>query len=114
MADEECPHGLTAMSCSICKNGPTLRSPDPELRVDRCRSCEEPVIWVVTEKAKPMPLDATPDPVNGRFIIVEARRSAITRRSTSRSRTPELEDNFKPMYASHFQSCPDSAAWKRS
>lgn len=105
--DDLCMHLLAPGTCSICKSGPTLRSAEPELPVTECASCPAEVMWVVTEKGKRMPIDAVPDPINGRFRIESGNNVHFVKDS-------ELEANTKPLYASHFQSCPDAKSWKRS
>jgi hypothetical protein len=102
-----CIHELAPGTCSLCKNGPTPRAEERDEEVARCASCEAPVIWVVTEKGKRMPIDAKPDPVNGRFRILKGDSVDFVKDS-------ELEANVKPLFASHFATCPDSASWRRS
>lgn len=39
----------------------------------KCRACDAPIIWAVTERGKAMPLDADPDPA-GNVIMTGANK----------------------------------------
>ena len=99
---EECIHGLTGRSCTICIHGPAPRSVDRQ--ISECRSCSAAIIWVETEKGKKMPIDAEPG-TGGRFAL------SADGRTVSFVHTHLARDD---LYASHFETCPDAVGWKRS
>lgn len=72
---------------------------------DTCRSCQAPIIWVKTEKGKPMPLDAESGGDGANFIKlrVDPNGDKIVHFVKGR----ELETNTAPLYRSHFVSCPN-------
>lgn len=89
-----------------------MTEPNWDLPQVPCGSCPAMMVWVKTEKGKPMPIDPEPDPVRGRFRIVgqlvgEAPVVHYVKNS-------ELEDNTKPLYASHFQTCPQAKEHRKS
>ena len=68
-----------------------------------CRSCEAPILWAETAAGKSMPLDEKPDP-NGTFVFVNGK----TRRAEP------LDVQLKrPLYTSHFATCPEAAQWRK-
>ena len=72
-----------------------------------CRSCDAPILWVVTEKGKRMPLDPEPteDLQLGAFIKlrVEPNGDKVVHFLKPDERSPSA----KQRYSSHFQTCPD-------
>jgi hypothetical protein len=101
LAEAECIHGLEH-GCTICLHGPTPRNETP---ISQCRSCDADIIWVVTEKGKKMPLDAEPHP-EGTFRKerVDANGDRIVHFVTEGI---ERADNNRPLYQSHFATCPE-------
>lgn len=69
----------------------------------RCNSCEVPIIWCETTTGRRMPMDATPDPKKGTFVILNGR-----------ARTANDEDRalLRPLHTSHFATCPDAEDWR--
>lgn len=63
----------------------------------KCRTCEAPVEWALMESGKMMPLDAVPSK-DGRFVFIGGK-----------ARLETLEDRAlaRPVYTSHFVTCPD-------
>lgn len=68
-----------------------------------CRSCEAPVIWTVTTTGKKMPIDEQPSP-RGNLVYVEG---------VARASTAEDQRLRRPLYTSHFATCPDAARHRR-
>ena len=82
-----------------------------------CRSCEAPVVWAKTEAGKNMPMDETPvegdekfwqardpdRPLNGLFSLVRG----VARRATDEDRRLR-----RPLYTSHFATCPQADNWR--
>lgn len=112
MADELCPHDLTPQTCSICKHGPTKPEDRPD-ETSHCRTCQAEIIWVVTEKGKKMPIDAEPTSSDdGRFR--KERLDPNGDKVVHFVRDDELASNDRPLYASHFQTCPDRDVHRKS
>lgn len=67
-----------------------------------CRSCGQTVLWVNTSNGRRMPLDAQPSP-KGNLVIVGdvAYKAGPT-------------DINKPLYLSHFATCPQAGNWRKS
>lgn len=108
MSDAECIHGMVPGQCSICLKGPTPRA---EVGTSECRSCQAPIVWVITEKGRKMPVDVAPSD-DGRFrkVRVEANGDKLVHFV----KDSEMEANTAKLYASHFQTCPEAKEWKRS
>lgn len=104
MAEEDrCVHELAPGTCSICKV-------KTEPHLSECQACGELVIWVWSEKGKPMPIDAQAggDPEKARFRkerteYVEGRLRGIVHYV----RRSELEANTRPLYTCHFDTCKE-------
>jgi hypothetical protein len=80
----------------------------------RCRSCAAEIRWVLTERGKPMPVDAAPytgDDPRGLFVLRNP-----TDGTTSPTAIAVTPDAFpgEPVYRSHFATCPDRDDWRRS
>lgn len=58
-----------------------------------CRSCGAPIVWVVTESGKRMPLDAKPEK---RFVVDVDGKAYV-----------------RDTYVSHFAHCPNAAQHRR-
>jgi hypothetical protein len=107
----ECPHDpihLTPQTCSLCKGTEPAKPKEPH--VSECSKCGEPIIWVYSEKGKPMPIDVMPggDPDRARF------RKERTEVDGDRVkgivhfvRDSEIEDNTRPLYCCHFDTCAE-------
>lgn len=76
----------------------------------RCRLCDAPVRFVLTEMGKPMPLDPLPRPM-GNVIMVPRGQSKLVAQVVSPGQLPV---NGKAAYQAHFASCPDAAAHRRA
>jgi hypothetical protein len=71
--------------------------------VNLCRACKAPIRWARTETGKSMPLDALPA-ADGTIAIVDG--VAIVLEATVRARLHETELEVRPLYRSHFATCP--------
>lgn len=106
MNADECIHGLTGRTCTICIHGPEERASDRP-QTSECRSCEAEIIWVETEKGRRMPIDADPSP-GGRFALsADGKTVAFVPPHSSVGGRGDL-------HCSHFETCPEAEAWKRS
>ncbi len=103
----ECIHGIEETTCSICLHG---LPPKEKPGIAHCRSCDAPIIWVVTEKDKKMPIDAEPSP-EGTFI--KFRLDANGDKIVHFVKESERAATTKPLYASHFATCPDAAEHRK-
>jgi hypothetical protein len=73
----------------------------------RCRSCQAPMLWARTEKGRRIPLDVEPyagDDPRGLFVLRAGVAVAVP--------AGAFED--EPRYRSHFATCPDASAHRRS
>lgn len=109
MAEEECIHGLTGRTCTICIYGPEPRASERP-QTSSCRSCEAEIIWVETEKGKKMPIDADPS-ADGRFELSSDGKSVHCHPAGVAA---QLRVLGRDLYSSHFETCPDSEGWRRS
>lgn len=74
--------------------------------MSRCRSCNMPVNWVLTENGKRMPLDVNAydgEKPGGLFVVRDGVAIAVT------------PDTFpgEPVFQSHFATCRDADQWRR-
>ncbi len=93
------------------------------MKLSRCRSCEEPIIWVITTNGKRMPIDAQP--------VVAPRGFRINETLLDEAQMGFNDDDLKPgkellatftaepakderLYQSHFASCPDHGDWRKA
>lgn len=78
------------------------------MKVDRCRGCPAPVIWVVLDSGKRMPVDEVPH-AGGNVKIWESRGVQC-----GRVLGPlEVEMSTDELHTSHFVTCPDAASFRR-
>ena len=83
----------------------------------QCSSCRAEIVWVYTDTAKPKPMPLDPEP--GKFgpkgepprvrkerVEDDPRGGGLTRKIVHVLRDNELEANTKPLYQSHFVTCP--------
>jgi len=80
-----------------------------EFVVDECRSCQAKVIWAVTTRARPMPVDAEPVPDGN--IRLEHRGEGTT--PLARVLTTTQRFGLTSLRKSHFASCRDSDTWRQ-
>ena len=73
---------------------------------DVCRSCKAPVLWAVTERGRPMPVD--PDRVpNGNLNLLDDEHGGAPLAVVVKP-DPAVE-----RYVSHFATCPQRGDWRR-
>jgi hypothetical protein len=92
------------------------------VKLSRCRSCEEPIIWTITTNGKRMPVDAEP--------VVAARGFRIDETLLDEAQMGFNEDELRPgkdvlatfitepqpgelLYLSHFATCPNAAQHRK-
>lgn len=73
----------------------------PQEALGTCRSCHAPVIWVLTERGRRMPLDREETMERGALLFVIDDKGVSHRSQTGRG------------YRSHFSTCPDAAQWRK-
>lgn len=92
------------------------------MKLSRCRSCGEPIIWTITSNGKRMPIDAEPVVAPQGFRIDEDVLDEAQQGFNDDDLRPgkELIATFTPqpaagekVYLSHFATCPDAAAHRR-
>jgi len=77
------------------------------MTVTNCRSCDDPIVWVVTENGKRMPVDAEPVRVRAGFTLDEPIGDAPPLARWKRS-----DDRAEQLYVSHFSTCPQAREWR--
>lgn len=75
----------------------------------RCSMCSAPMRWVLTEGNRRMPLDAEPNPA-GNVLLIE-RDGKVRARVLGGPDLPVRDD--LTAWMPHFNTCPDSAEFKR-
>ena len=74
----------------------------------RCRTCTREILWALTERGKPIPIDPEPRPdgniVLGGFGGVEDRVAHVLGAE---------ETTSEPRYVSHFATCPQAETHRR-
>lgn len=68
-----------------------------------CRSCEALIIWAETTNGKRMPIDERPT-AKGNLVYVSGE---------ARAATDDDRRLKRPLYTSHFATCPDAATFRR-
>lgn len=71
------------------------------MRRSRCRSCDAPIIWTVTEKGKKMPVDAGPID-GGDFDLADGDPP-----------TAVFVGSPHGSYSSHFATCDHADSWRK-
>lgn len=69
--------------------------------VQRCGSCQAPIVWVITARGRPLPLDADPHPKGNVWLD----KGHVT-----------IGGNPPPgttLWKSHFATCPEAGQWRR-
>lgn len=69
-----------------------------------CRSCNAPIVWVLTKSGKRMPIDATP--VETGNIVLNGITAEVLKAGV-------VPAQGVPRYVSHFSTCPQSAEHRR-
>lgn len=71
--------------------------------MSRCKTCEADITWASTRSGKSMPLDAEPTE-RGNMALVAGKTWVAT---------DEDRRLHRPLYTSHFATCPNAAAHRR-
>ena len=72
--------------------------------MSECRTCGEPIVWVMTENGRRMPLNPDPNPA-GNIIFVEDADGHPVTHQLHRGEDPGDADRFVP----HFATCSREA-----
>jgi hypothetical protein len=78
--------------------------------VAACRACQAPLLWVLTEHGKKMPLDYEPyvgDDPRGLFVLRDGPDGTY-----AMATTPEAFPD-EPVYRSHFATCTRPGDFRR-
>lgn len=80
-----------------------------------CRSCGVPIIWTITEKGRPMPVNAEPSDYGNVILQERPMLPPRARYLNAREKQAILENVLPPpkLYLSHFVRCVDAASWRR-
>ena len=93
------------------------------MRLSRCRSCDAPIVWVITQKGKRMPVDAEPVVASRGFRIDETLLDEAQQGFNDEDLRPgkDLLATFtaepakdERLYQSHFATCDDSPEWRKT
>lgn len=76
-----------------------------------CRSCGAAILWARTERDKPIPLDAEPDPA-GRIVFVSGDTVRVLRKDEEPP-SHALVPRKGQRYTSHFATCPNAEQHRR-
>lgn len=80
--------------------------------IDQCRSCRASIYWCTTDRDKPMPVDAWPDPDRGNVSIYPEKgqmRAVVVHRSQAEA----MRARGLQLHTSHFSSCPNANQWRK-
>jgi len=69
----------------------------------RCKSCEAPIEWATMPSGKANPIDAEPSP-RGNLVLIGGK---------VRFATDEDRALHRPLYTSHFATCPSADEWRK-
>lgn len=80
---------------------------------NRCRSCDAPILWCVTENGKWMPVDATPDPRGN--VAIEQRgcaQVAVVVPAGSLREPGRVDPDA--LHMPHWATCDHPEQWRRT
>lgn len=89
------------MSCNL-----TMIAP-----LEHCRSCGRPIVWARTSNNKSIPLDPEPAPRGN--LVVSLTDSILHAGVTRGPQLDGLRAAHKPLYLSHFTTCPNADTWRK-
>lgn len=74
-----------------------------------CSTCERPILWALSERGKPIPIDPQPR-ADGNIVLralggVEDRVAHVLK--------PDETASAEPRYVSHFATCPQAETHRR-
>ena len=80
---------------------------------DRCRSCDAPIAWGLTAKGKRLPLDPAPSE-NGNVAASLSDSGILDVGVPDRRQRDAMLCTGRPLYLSHFVTCPNAKEWRKS
>lgn len=81
------------------------------MTTSKCRSCGAEIMWIETKKGKKMPLDA--EPLHQQELDPKLTYATFTDTGEYRCyKGDEIAVLSKPLYTSHFATCPQSDDWR--
>ena len=75
-------------------------------QVAQCSKCEAPIIWVITERGKKMPVDADPTDLGGFVLLERGEDSASPPLATHHTKVSGKVLLLSDRHDSHFATCP--------
>lgn len=70
--------------------------------MSKCRSCNAPIIWALTESGRQMPVDAEPSE-RGNLMLVRQGTSVVVK----------VQAPAPGLHRPHFATCPQAESWRR-
>lgn len=83
-------------------------------QIGRCRGCGRPVMWVVTEKGRRMPLDPRPSEQGNVVIDPEEDNVARVFRDFDAAEYWRVQHDARGPYTCHFDTCPKADEFRRA
>lgn len=80
--------------------------------LERCRSCNRPIVWANTSNGKTMPLD--PEPSDRGNLVVSLTDNILHAGVVRGPQRDGLRAARKPLYLSHFTTCPHADNWRKN
>lgn len=77
-------------------------------RVDTCRSCQAPIIWAITERARHIPIDADPAADGGTIQLVYRGPSQEPLANILKVNKLGVQN----LRVAHFASCPNADRYR--
>lgn len=81
----------------------------PTWQVEQCSTCAAPIIWAVTERARPMPIDA--QPTKGGNVLLRPRGSDMQPLAVLLPVAKQF--GHTNLRTSHFATCPQANQHRR-
>ena len=76
-----------------------------------CKSCGAAIVWTVTHKGRPMPVDA--EPVENGNVRLRRDGDDLVAEYPGKEH-PSLFEDDGLRYVSHFSTCPESKQWRKN
>lgn len=80
------------------------------MQTTSCDGCGAPILWALSSNGKRMPIDPDPHP-DGNVEVEFLGAEGPVARVLKRGQLPWPGD--KPLYRTHFASCPDAMSFRR-
>lgn len=86
--------------------------------VRTCKGCGQPILWAFTQKGKLMPLDPTPSPDGGFYLVngedeLGKPKSPLAVSTSAAEDMPEI-DPEDPRFVAHWATCKKAGDFRRS